>query len=143
MKKIAPTNLMICPTWRQRLRAAFAGILSFSQGRHGRDVMIRGASSDARTLVEFLEQDGVLVRSSLLLALPEPESLEILKLGCWTLLYLKSMFPDWVEVDGWVKEAAEWTTETGDSVEKHLQGYRVVCLFDRSANVLEFQVKKD
>lgn len=76
------------------------------------------------------------------MALPPPEDLEMLKLGCWTLLFLKSLFPAWTELEGWVKSAAEWSTDTGEPIEKVHHSHRVLCSYDRLPNVLDFQVVK-
>jgi hypothetical protein len=143
MKKTLPLTLMISASWKSRLFAAFADVLTFSDFRRGSELITYAQSTNSRTIIEMVEQEDGLVRASILLALPQPNDLEILKLGCWTLLYLKSLFPNWSDLESWVKHAAEWATETGDPVEKQLQGYRVVCLYDRFANVLDFRVARN
>jgi hypothetical protein len=93
-------------------------------------------------LLELVSKDGVLHRASLQLALPQTDDLEMIKLGCWTLLFLKSLFPDWAGLEAWVKEAAELATESAEPVQQELQGYRVTCLYDQTPNVLEFLIAR-
>jgi hypothetical protein len=144
-----PKKPMIAPIpsistlWKPRLFSCLKGILVFNLERVDDDESLtHGQSADCRTILELVEVQGVLTWSSLQLALPPAGDLEMLKLGCWTLLYLKSIFPDWLEVDSWVKEAAEWATESGSRVDIQLQGYRVSCLYCAMANVLDFQIVK-
>ena len=85
----------------------------FSESRSSSEIVTKAHTHDGRVLLEFLEVDGALRQANLQLALPHPKDLEILKVSCWTLLYLKSLFPNWFEVEGWVKSAAQWAAETG------------------------------
>jgi hypothetical protein len=126
--------------WRERLEKIFTGILVFSDltGKNSTS----GRSADFRTIIDVQYSGRELIRAGIQLALPEPTDLETLKLGCWTLLFLKALFPDWSDAGGWVSEATEWASETGEPVTMELNGFFVVCLYDGTANLLEFDVRK-
>ena len=141
MKKTITVPLpSISPNWKVRLLRALDTILVFSEVRGRKEILTHAHSINSRTILELAEEDRILTRASLQLALPEADDLEMLKLGCWTLLYLKAIFPDWLDVEGWVKEAAEWATEESGPIEKKLQDYRITCLYEPLANVLDFQI---
>lgn len=137
---MTPLATSINPNWKVLLRRSLEGILEFSEDQGPTGLKTKGKSRDGRTLLEFLELDGKLSEAELQMALPQPYELEMLKLTCWSLLYLKSLFPNWIETEGWVKSAAQWASETGLPIEEHFDGYRVVCWHDPNANVVGFQV---
>src|SRR5258708_32110102 len=91
-----PTQLAsLNPQWKERLIGRLADVLDFCEYpvRGGKGV--RAESADSRTILEIFERNGVLENGSLRLALPGQDELELLKLSCWTLICLKSLFPEW------------------------------------------------
>jgi hypothetical protein len=133
----------ISPAWKPRLHTALQGAVVFSARRNGAELVTRGESRNSRVLLELVAREGMLTRASLQLALPQADDLEMIKLGCWTLLFLKSLFPDWSGVELWVKDAAESATESGEPVQQELQGYRIACIYDPAANVLDFLISRN
>jgi hypothetical protein len=125
---MANSRPSLSPEWKARLRRSLDDILSFSEYRRGAETTINAESKNGRTILEVVEDGGALMQATLQLALPQPNDLEMLKLSCWTLLFLKSLFPGWTEMEAWVKGTTEWTVETDEPIEEHLQSYRVVCI---------------
>jgi len=138
LRREAP--ITICANWKTRLETALRGILEFCVTRGDDEAVTKAISADARIFMELVEKSGVLTEASLLIALPDPEDLEMIKLGCWTSVYLRALFTDWTEADQWVKAAVKWTTEMGTPIARLFDRCGVVCLHDSPANVLEFRV---
>src|SRR5689334_7396246 len=93
----------ITPNWKPRLLNASSGILIFEEHRQSGELRTSAESPDSRTILELVEKGNELTRASLQLALPTPDDLEMLKLSCWALLFLKSLFPGWEDLATWVQ----------------------------------------
>jgi hypothetical protein len=142
MKKTVKSDPLpnLSPDWRNRLLKSLGDILTFSEAQSRGGRVTRAESPDARTLLETFEKGGILDEGSMQLALPEQDELEMLKLSCWTLIYLKSLFPDWKGVEGWVQDAVDRSSEVETVRQKQLCGFLVSCRYIPTVNVLDFQV---
>ena len=142
MKKLFHSNPLpnLNPDCRNRLLKSLTGILTFSEAKYRGARVTRAESPDSRTLLELIEKGGILDKGTMQLALPRQDEIEMIKLSCWTLIYLKSLFPDWKGVEAWVQDAANSTTEVTAESDKQLCGYVVSCRYDPAVNVLDLQV---
>ena len=135
-----PSLSSIHAKWPARLRTALDGTLCFSDRWRGGQIIMKAHSADGRTILELTANRGVLLEASLQLALSDSKDLEMVKVGCWALLYLKALFADWPGLPEWTQAAFQCATQSGQPVQKQLNGYHVVCWHDPDANVLDFQV---
>src|SRR4051812_40258284 len=99
------------PRWKERLLGLLDDVLDFSEYPVRDGEGMRAESSDSRTILETFERNGSLDKLSFQIALPDGDELVLLKLSCWTLICLKSLFPEWKEVNQWVQIAADESCE--------------------------------
>jgi hypothetical protein len=123
--------------WKNDLVRLLEGIFLFSEAQTEDGLVTRAESIDCRTILELIEKDSALAEANLFLALPKNDPLELLKLSCWTLLFLKSLFPKWQGAETWAQEVSK-----GPCKKIRLAGYVVVRICDPTANVLSFQVTR-
>ena len=132
----------LSPAWRERLTAVLADVLDFREYSAGNGRTLRAESQNSRAVIEVCERQGVLEKSSLQIALPDHDELELLKLSCWTLIWLKALFPDWKDVEAWVQSAADKSCATKGNVHQQLHAYSVSCRYDEAANVLDYEISR-
>ena len=71
---------------------------------------------------------------------PARDDLENVKLGCWTLLFLKSVLPDWAQLETWIQECGVKVTGQTSPIETPLGGYIVACQFLRHPSLIEYRL---
>jgi hypothetical protein len=129
--------------WNERLRRAFKGTLVFKSQRDSGKLLIRGDSSDGRAILELTSAGRVLREASLQMALSDGDDLEALRLGFWSLLFLRSLFPGWTGMERWIQSAAARRKVARGSLTKNLDGYSVTCRYDLLARVLTIEARHD
>lgn len=102
--------------------------------------MTLAETHDSRAVVELRERDGVLVHASLQLVLVPADDLDVVKLRCWALLFLKSLFPSWRALEHWSRRAAARAAAGTECIFARAQDYRVTCRFDHTSGIVDYQV---
>jgi len=70
------------------------------------------------------------------MALADGDELEALRLGFWSLLFLRALFPGWAGMERWVQGAAARRKVAQSVLSKDLDQYTVRCRYDTIARVL-------
>ncbi len=73
-------------------------------------------------------------------SLADQDDLEAIKLMCWTLLFLKALFPFWDDVAQWTENALTRAISSPRPIKKTAGDYMVMCHFDRIPGVLDYKV---
>ena len=104
------------------------------------ELTLQAVTIDSRAILELREREGVLIHASLQLALADQDDLAAIKLRCWTLLFLKALFPSWVEAEQWMENALARALSSPRPIKKTAGDYIVMCHFDRIPGVLDYKV---
>jgi hypothetical protein len=130
----------VASDWNARLCRAFNGIFIVEMTHRGRQTVIQARSRDERAFWETVAEHGVLSRARLRLALPARDDLENVSLGCWTLLFLKAVLPEWVQLETWIQECGARAAVESNPIETRLSGYTVACRLVRHPLLLEYRL---
>jgi hypothetical protein len=137
---IGPNAMLIHPDWKPRLMSALGGISPFFHGRSAGNAITRADSLDGRAFLEVIERGGALAEGDLQLAFPDADELTSLKLECWGLLFLRSLFADWTDAREWFLESTKAARQTGQPIAKWLNRHCVLCAYYQPSNVLDLRV---
>lgn len=152
----APTNILstmsklpkgsssprLNPRWCERLTNALADVLDFREYPNRDGIVLRAESSNARAVLQMFRRGDVLELGTLRIALPIGDELELLKLSCWTMIWVKSLFPAWRDSESWVQMAISRAVEADTPVVHQLYGYRISCRYDRMAKAVDYEVTR-